>query len=89
MSKLVLAAAVLMWIPFQPATASSCDTGHWVRSVQGDGQIVILEDGTIWEVSSLDRIDTALWLPLTDVIICDDKLINTDDDETVDVVRLR
>ena len=69
--------------------ASDCDDGHWVDSVSDDGTIVKLEDGSVWEIDSVDAIDSALWLPTTEIIACDDKLINTDDNETVSAQRLR
>lgn len=69
--------------------ASGCEDGHWVESVSGDGTIVKLEDGSVWEVDAVDAIDSALWLPTTDIIACDDKLINTDDNEKVSARRLR
>jgi hypothetical protein len=46
-----------------------------VDSVSNDGQIVKLEDGSIWEVESGDAIDSMLWPPTPDIITCDDKLI--------------
>jgi hypothetical protein len=64
--------------------------GHWVKSKVDNGAMVILEDGSIWEINSLDRINTALWLPITNVTVLkagapvgDYKytLINTDDGE--------
>lgn len=69
--------------------SSRCESDHWVESVSSDGQIVKLEDGSIWEVDSVGAIDSALWLPTTDIIACDDKLINTDDNETVSATRIR
>ena len=70
-------------------SSSGCESGHWVESVSDDGQIVKLEDGSIWEVDSVDAIDSSLWLPITDIVACDDKLINTEDNETVSATRLR
>jgi hypothetical protein len=70
-------------------SSAGCESGHWVESVSNDGQIVKLEDGSIWEVDSVDAIDSALWLPTTDIVACDDKLINTEDNETVSATRLR
>ena len=70
-------------------SAAACEDGHWIDSVTSDGRIVILEDGSVWEVDSIDRIDSMLWLPTSDIVACDDKLINTDDDEVVDAVRIR
>ena len=71
------------------SSSSGCESGHWIDSVSGDGEIVKLEDGSIWQVDSVDTIDSALWLPTTDIVACDDKLINTDDNETVLATRLR
>lgn len=75
--------------PSRSGGYSGCETGHWVESVSSDGQIVKLEDGSIWEVDAVDAIDSALWLPTTEIIACDDKLINTDDNETVSARRIR
>ncbi|MDP3483273.1 MAG: hypothetical protein Q8S05_08210 [Sulfuricella sp.] len=70
-------------------SSSGCESGHWVDTVSNDGQIVKLEDGSIWEVDAVDAIDSALWLPTTDIVACDDKLINTEDNETVSATRIR
>ena len=70
-------------------SSSGCESGHWVDSVSNDGQIVKLEDGSIWEVDAVDAIDSSLWLPTTDIVACDDKLINTEDNETVSATRIR
>ncbi len=43
--------------------------GRWIRSKADNGAIVILEDGSMWEINSLDRVNTALWLPFTNVTI--------------------
>jgi hypothetical protein len=73
-----------------PVTYAGIGEGHWIKSKADNGGIVILEDGSMWEINSLDRIDTALWLPISNVTILkasspigDYKytLINTDDGE--------
>ena len=69
--------------------ASACEDGHWIDSVSDDGGIVILEDGSVWEIDPANRIDSMLWLPVSEIVACDDKLINTDADEVVDAVRIR
>ena len=68
---------------------AGCESGHWVESVSGDGQIVKLGDGSIWQVNAVDAIDSMLWLPTTEIVACDDKLINTDDNESVEATRIR
>jgi hypothetical protein len=71
------------------AAAAACESGHWIDSVTSDGRIVVLEDGSVWEVESLDRIVSTLWLPTSEIVACEDKLINTDDDEVVSAERIR
>ena len=73
---------------YQPRIAG-CESGHWIQEVLSNGEIIILEDGSVWRVDSVDTIDSALWLPISDIIACDDKLINTDDNESVDAIRIR
>ncbi|URL59649.1 hypothetical protein IM816_06000 [Luteibacter flocculans] len=84
-----LASLVFLALATSPKTASACDSGYWVQSVADDGGIIVLNDGTIWEVSSIDKINSALWLPMTEIVVCDDKLINVDDNETVEATRIK
>ena len=83
----ILFAAFALTAVAAPAFAD-CEDGHWVKSVSSDGEIVVLEDGSVWQVDSVDAIDSALWLPTTNIVACDDKLINTDDGETVEAARI-
>ena len=66
-----------------------CESGHWVDYVSDGGEIVKLEDGSLWQIDSVDQIDTALWLPTTDIVVCPYKLINTDDNESVGATRIK
>jgi hypothetical protein len=72
------------------ATYTGSSGGHWIRSTADGGAIIILEDGSMWGISSMDRIDTMLWLPVSNIIILKSSpsvgdykysLINTDDKE--------
>ena len=65
-------------------------SGHWIKSKSGNGAYITLEDGSVWEVESIDRIDTALWLPISDITVLlapspvgdyRYQLINTEDGE--------
>jgi len=47
-----------------------------------------LEDGSLWRVDDTDTVDSALWLPTTDIVVCDGKLINTEDNESVEAQRI-
>jgi len=71
------------------AVYHSPGSGHWIRE-NGDGKIITLEDGSLWQVSDLDQIDTALWLPTTNITILRSSkavgefkyvLVNTEDGE--------
>ena len=54
-----------------------------------DGKILKLEDGSIWQVDDVDTVDSAIWLPISDVVVCDGKIINTDHNETVHAIQIR
>ena len=69
--------------------SSQCESGHWLESVNDDGSIIKLENGSIWEVNGADTVDSSLWFPPSNIIVCDGKLINTDDKETVEVTQIR
>lgn len=68
---------------------SDCEDGHWIASVSSGGEIVKLEDGSIWEISAIDRIDTALWLTTEEITACGGRLINTDTSDAVDAKRIK
>jgi hypothetical protein len=44
-------------------------SGHWVKSRSTNGTTISLEDGSLWEIASIARIDTMLWLPAEDVAV--------------------
>lgn len=67
---------------------ASVGGGHWIKEVIGTGKYVVLEDNSLWKISGMDRIDVALWLPITDITVVDNAdtflpyyLVNTDDGE--------
>lgn len=66
-----------------------CSEGHWINSVTADGGVVVLEDGSVWQVNTLDTIRTMLWLPVSRVMICGDSMINNSNGQTARVTRLR
>jgi hypothetical protein len=73
-----------------PSSYAGSSGGHWIKSKADNGGIIILEDGSMWEINSFDHIYTALWLPITNVTILKSSspvgdfkytLLNTDDGE--------
>jgi len=64
--------------------------GHWIKDVAGNGAYITLEDGSLWEVNEIDRVDTSIWLAITNITVLTSKepigqfryeLLNTDDGE--------
>jgi hypothetical protein len=63
-------------------------SGHFIMN-NCDGEVIKLEDGSIWIVSPLDLPYSILWLPTVSITIIDKQgdiypyvLVNTDDHET-------
>jgi len=71
------------------SSKEGCVEGHWVSSVTGGGELIKLEDGSIWEVDAADTVHSMLWLPTEEILICGQTLINTDNGEKVRAKRLR
>ncbi len=72
-----------------PRPSAGCSSGHWINGNIDDGQYIKLEDGSLWGVNGTDTIDSALWLETDDIIVCDGKLINTDDKTSVEANRIK
>ena len=70
-------------------SGSSCEDGHWIFSVSGGGEIVVLEDRSVWQVDAIDRIDSGLWLVTEEIVICGSTMINTDIGDRVTATRLK
>jgi hypothetical protein len=89
---------LLLLIP--TAHAAQCDEDT-IRSVTNDGEIIVMQSGAVFEVMAGDTVDSALWLPVSDVMICQRALtvrgravsyyeiINLDDREKVSATKLR
>lgn len=69
----------------------------WISEVQDRGRFLVLDDGSLWEVSSLDRIYTGLGLTTEDVRVLPGEgeypgyghlLVNLSNGEAVSVKRL-
>lgn len=70
--------------------------GHWVSKTLDGGQYVELEDGSLWEISPLDRINTALWLVTEEITVIESsnpfyryKLINTDSSDSAEAKLIK
>jgi len=66
--------------------------GHWIKENIDRGSMFLLEDGSLWEVARLDRLNGSLWLRMSTITVVEAKdgvlgfnylLVNTNDGETV------
>lgn len=63
--------------------ANACEVGHWIKNNINGGRSIELENGSVWQINPINVITTMLWLPITNIAICDNILVNTDSNETV------
>ncbi len=71
------------------ASDGNCERDHWVQSVADNGGVVVLEDHSVWTVGFVGRVETALWLPMANVVACNATLVNVDVGETAEARRVR
>jgi hypothetical protein len=71
-------------------TYAGTGSGHWIQKNVDSGSMIILEDGSIWELDPYDKFEAMLWLPISDITVVESSggspgydylLINTDDGE--------
>lgn len=72
-----------------------------MQSKDNDGTYLIMQSGAVYEVFAGDNIDSALWLPTEDVMVCSRTItyqgrlvlvydiINKDENEKVTAIRRR
>ena len=63
---------------------------HWLRDKRDEGALVVLEDGSIWEIDPSDRSKTVRWLRISTITVERTQkerysyvLMNTMENETV------
>ena len=66
--KIFAAMSLAAFLLASPVSAFS-STRHWIKEVSDEGGVIILEDNSVWGVESIDKIDSALWLAIDDVIV--------------------
>ena len=72
-------------------TSAAWSEKHWIVNKSEDGSIIILDNGSVWQVEPVDRMDNMFWLPGEGIFIPDsyDCLINTDNGEKVEATCIR
>lgn len=83
--------STLLLITFLLAGPACAAEQHYITSNNADGEVIVLDDGSAWQVASYDTVTSQLWLTQSDVVITDseDKMVSIDDGESVDVQRIR
>jgi len=70
--------------------------GHWIDDVFGNGELVKLEDGSIWRISPLDTATSGSWSAASEITVDEGDellypyiLVNSDDNELVNARLLK
>jgi hypothetical protein len=58
-----------------------------IEEIKYDGRLIILDDGSRWEVDSFDSSTAEMWGPMEKVVIIDDEMYKLDDLEKVSVTQ--
>jgi len=53
----------------KPQVYVDVGSGHWIQTVLDGGRVVILEDGSRWEIEPLNQSDTILWAPTSPITV--------------------
>ena len=67
---------------------------HWIKSIMDSGMIIVLEDGSMWEISSLSLKYAKFWLPRSKIKVINNienysyKLLNINENQCVDAKYL-
>jgi hypothetical protein len=56
-----------------------------IQDIKYDGRLIILDDGTRWEVDSVDTMTAELWSAFDKVVVIDDEMFKLDDLQKVSV----
>ncbi len=75
---------------------SGVNSSQTIDSVLDDGNLIKLNDGSLWQVSPYDTADSGVWTSATEITVIDGndpnypyKLVNTDDNEKVNAKLIR
>lgn len=79
-------------IPMPGAPAGQGANGnHWIKKIVERGKTVQLENGSLWQINPLSKVDAILWLPTERITIIESgnavypyKLINSDGKSTAE-----
>lgn len=58
-----------------------------IDEIKYDGRLIVLDDGSRWEVDSFDSSTAETWGPMEKVVVIDDEMYKLDDLEKVSVTQ--
>jgi hypothetical protein len=58
-----------------------------IQDIKYDGRLIVLDDGTRWEVEAIDSTTAELWSSFDKVVVIDDEMYKLDDTEKVGVQK--
>lgn len=70
------------------SVGADCKTEHWISRISQNGDFVVLENQSIWQITH-EQNKVILWELGDSILTCDDRLINTDEHEAVSAYLLR
>ncbi len=56
-----------------------------IEAIKYDGRLIVLDDGSRWEVKSSDHLTASIWSEYEQVVIIDDKMFLLNESEAIDV----
>jgi hypothetical protein len=89
--KRVILALLLVAVIFGVHTAWGAGQQTFLKSQTGDGAVLTLADGSVWEVAPAHRSESAEWRPGDRIVIMEskDSLFNSNQGESVDARLLQ
>jgi hypothetical protein len=83
--KKILSILILLLVNISPVFSYTVE--NTIQGVYADGKLIKMLDGSVYKIFDYDAVTSSIWLPYTDVIITDNEIINTDDDERVEYIK--
>lgn len=62
---------------------SGCQEQRWLRTIQHQGRDLQLDDGSLWQVDSVQALDTVSWTPTDPIVVCHADLTDTTEHQLV------
>lgn len=62
---------------------AGCQEQRWLRTIQHQGRDLQLDDGSLWQVDSVQALDTVSWTPTDPIVVCHSDLTDTTEHQLV------